>query len=173
MPLPFQKKIKIFFSYSHKDEDLRDKLAEHLSLLKRNDVISEWHDREITAGSDVHDEINKNLDSADIILLLVSSSFLASDYCYDNELQRAMERHRSKDAKVIPIILRPCEWRDSPFGSLAAFPTNGEPVTKWENEDEAFLNIAQAIRKAVGELQTSESQNGENQYKRKKLRKSA
>ncbi len=171
MPLPFQKKIKIFFSYSHKDEDLRDKLAEHLSLLKRNDVISEWHDREITAGSDVHDEINKNLDSADIILLLVSSSFLASDYCYDNELQRAMERHRSKDAKVIPIILRPCEWRDSPFGSLAAFPTNGEPVTKWENEDEAFLNIAQAIRKAVGELQTSESQNGENQYEKKKTPK--
>ncbi len=158
MSLPAQKKIKIFFSYSHIDEKLRDKLAEHLSQLNRIEIISEWHDRKITGGTDFNNEINKNLDSADIILLLISSSFLASDYCYKKEMPRAMERHNSSDARVIPIILRPCDWRDASFTDLLILPKDSEPVTKWENEDDAFLNIAQAIRKVAEELQTAEPQ---------------
>ncbi len=106
------KKIKVFFSYSHVDEALRDKLAEHLSLLRRTDVISEWHDRKITGGKELGDEINKNLNDADIVLLLASSSFIASDYCYEKEMTRALERHKQGEARVIQIILRPCDWHD-------------------------------------------------------------
>lgn len=145
-------KITVFFSYSHKDEDLRDELATHLSMLKRKNIIEDWHDRQITAGSDWANAISANLDTADIVLLLVSANFLASDYCYDKEMTRAMERNASGVAIVIPIILKPCDWHDAPFGKLQALPKNTKPVTTWDNRDEAFLDIAQGIRVAVERL---------------------
>ncbi len=145
--------MELFYSYSHKDEEMRDTLEEHLSMLKRKRVISNWHDRGIGAGREWAGEINEHLKSADIILLLISSSFLASDYCYDVELGLAMERHESGEARVIPIILRPCDdWTSAPFGKLQALPKNALPVTKWPDRDEAFADIAKGIRKAAEEL---------------------
>src|SRR3712207_2008649 len=114
--------VKVFYSYSHKDERLRDALEEHLSLLKREGAISEWHDRRIGAGSEWAGEIDEHLKAADIILLLISSSFIASDYCYDVELKLAMQRHEAKQARVVPVILRPCKWENAPFGKLNALP---------------------------------------------------
>ena len=96
--------IKLFYSYSHKDELYREKLETHLSILRRNGYINEWHDRRISAGNEWEEEINFNLEDSDIILLLISSNFLASDYCYDTETIRALEKHESKEAIVIPII---------------------------------------------------------------------
>ena len=145
--------MKLFFSYAHKDEPLRDQLATHLSLLKRQNIITDWHDRNITAGTDWAQAIDDNLNTADIILLLISSDFLASDYCYDKEMTRAIERHHQGTARVIPIILRPCDWHSAPFGKLQALPKDAKPVTQWSNPDEAFTNIAQGIRTAVTELQ--------------------
>lgn len=143
----------LFFSYSHKDEDLRNELEVHLSALKRQDVISTWHDRRITAGTELDGAIDRNLDSADVILLLVSPDFINSDYCYKTEMERAMERHRSGDARVIPVILRPCDWHDLKFGKLLATPTDGKPVTKWPNRDEAFLEVVKAIKAALKEME--------------------
>ncbi len=97
----------LLFSYSHVDETLRDQLEVHLSALKRQDLISAWHDRRITGGSELGKSIDAHLESAEIILLLVSPDFIASDYCYDREMARAMERHEKGEAKVIPVILRP------------------------------------------------------------------
>jgi TIR domain/HEAT repeats len=149
--------MKLFFSYSHKDETLRDELAKHLSQLKRQNIITTWHDRDITAGTDWAQAIDDNLNTADIILLLVSADFLASDYCYEKEMQRAIERHNNQEARVIPIILRPCDWHSAPFSNLQSLPiahgAGAKPVTTWDNQDEAFLAIAQGIRKAVEELQ--------------------
>jgi hypothetical protein len=102
--------LSVFFSYSHKDENLRDELAEHLATLNRNGEISVWHDRKIAAGSDWIKAIDDNLKTADVILLLISSSFLASDYCSEIELNQAIARHNSGESRVIPIILRPCDW---------------------------------------------------------------
>lgn len=144
--------VDLFFSYSHKDEELRDELALHLSMLKRQGVINAWHDREITAGTEWAGEIDQKMDSARVILLLISANFLASDYCYDIELKRAMERHQAGEAQVIPIILKPVDWRGALFGKLQALPKNAKPVTTWENRDEAFLNIAEGIRKAINLL---------------------
>lgn len=147
--------VKVFFSYSHKDEALRDELAIHLSMMKRQGVIEAWHDREISAGSEWANAINDNLEVADMILLLVSANFLASDYCYDKEMTRAMERHETREARVIPIILKPTDWNGAPFGKLQALPKNAKPVTTWQDQDEAFLNIAQGIRRVVEEIAKS------------------
>jgi tetratricopeptide (TPR) repeat protein len=143
------KPVRVFFSYSHEDDKLRDQLVDHLSILTRQEVIESWHDRMISAGTEWKNQINENLDAADIILLLISSHFLSSDYCYDIEMKRAMQRHESGEAQVIPIILRPSEWHDAPFGKLQALPPNGKPVTSWKNRDEAFKAIVQGIKRVI------------------------
>ena len=144
--------LEIFYSYAHEDERLRKALDKQLSLLKRDGLITEWYDHKITAGKEWESEILTHLDSAQIILLLISPDFIASDYCYSIEMQRAMERHERGEARVIPIILRPADWKSALFGKLKVLPSDGKAVTRWSNRDEAFLNIAKGIRKAVKEL---------------------
>ncbi len=144
--------IKIFFSYSHKDEALRDQLATHLSTLRRQGIIKEWHDRKIGAGKEWAGEIDRNLESAHIILLLISADFINSDYCMDKEVRRAMERHESREARVVPIILRPVDWDGLPFSKLQALPQDTKPITTWTDRDEAFLNVAKGIRSTVAEI---------------------
>ena len=139
----------LFFSYSHKDSDLRTELEKHLSILKRNGIIDSWHDRCIEAGQVIDHEISTHLRNANIILLLVSADFLASDYCYDVEMKEAMKLHEKKEVAVIPVILRPCYWHDTPFGKLLATPTDGKPVTGFASIDEAFLDVTLAIRKVA------------------------
>jgi tetratricopeptide (TPR) repeat protein len=141
--------IKLFFSYSHKDEELRNQLALHLTMLKREGVIQEWHDRRIIAGQEWGSQIDVHLNTADIILLLVSADFLASDYCYDIEVKRAMQRHASGEACVIPVIIRTCDWTSAPFGKLQVLPKDARPVTRWDDRDEAFLDIAKGIRSSI------------------------
>ena len=139
----------VFFSYSHKDEALRDELEIHLAPLKRQGVIEAWHDRRIDAGEDFHGAISQHLERADVILLLVSPYLLDSDYCYDVEMARAMQRHEAGEARVIPVILDPCDWHSAPFGKLLAVPTDGKPVSKFPNRHDALLEVAKAVRKAV------------------------
>lgn len=139
----------VFFSYSHIDEALRDRLEVHLAMLKRQGVIETWHDRRIGAGENIHHAIDERINQDDIILLLVSPDFLASTYCYDIEVKRAMERHHAKEAIVIPVILRPSDWHDAPFGALNAVPRDGKAITRMPDADEAFLEVAGAIRDAA------------------------
>jgi hypothetical protein len=149
---PVLRQMTIFFCYSHNDEKYRKKLESHLSNLRRQNLIAGWHDRKIMAGSEWRDVIDEHLASSKVILLLVSSNFIDSDYCYGVEMKRALERHAAKDAHVIPIILRPCDWHNTPFGKLQALPTDGKPVTKWNTQDDAFYNIALGIRTVVESL---------------------
>jgi hypothetical protein len=142
----------LFYSYSHKDEHLRDQLETHLSLLKRQGVLAGWHDRRITAGMEWEGKIDKNLNAAHVILLLLSADFLASDYCYDIETKRAIERHRNGEARLIPIVLRACDWTSAPFGRIQALPTDAKAITSWPNIDEAFTDVAKGIRAVVEEL---------------------
>src|SRR3954471_5207243 len=134
--------ISLFYSYSHKDEALRKKLETHLSLLQDQRVISGWHARLIVAGTEWDGAISQNLEEAGVVLLLVSADFLASRYCRDVEIKRAMERHEAGTARVIPVILRPVDWHTAPFGKLQALPERGRAVTTWKNRDEAFADIA-------------------------------
>ncbi|MBB2905276.1 hypothetical protein FHR76_001620 [Rhizobium sp. RAS22] len=142
----------VFFSYSHADEALRDQIEKQLAMLKRQGVIETWHDRRIGAGENIHTSIDEHINTDDIILLLISSDFLASDYCYDIEMQRAMERHETGDAIVIPVILRACDWHSAPFGKLNAVPRDGKPITQWTDIDGAMLQVAMAVREASSRL---------------------
>jgi hypothetical protein len=144
--------IEIFISYSHKDDDLREELVTHLSNLRRQGKISAWHDRAIEAGSQWETQIKSKLESAQIILLLISPPFMASDYCYDIEMQQAVHRHDQGNTRVIPIILRPVDWKDSPISKLKALPKDAKPVTQWGDRDTAFLDIVNGIRKVVDSL---------------------
>jgi hypothetical protein len=149
----------LFISYSHTDEKFRNKLEKHLAALKNQGVLEIWHDRKIIAGQEWENEINGNLSNADIILLLISADFIASRYCYDIEMIRALERHNANEAIVIPIILRPADWHKMPFGKLQALPKDAKPVTKWQPQDEAFLSISQGIRIAVSQLRQKSQSN--------------
>jgi TIR domain len=140
---------RLFFSYSHADEALRDQLEKHLAALKHQGLISTWHDRRILAGQVFGEEIDEHLKSADVVLLLVTSDFLASDYCYKREMQQAMEQHADGTSVVIPVILRPCDWHDTPFGKLLAAPKDGRAITQWPNPDEAFLDVVKAIKNVL------------------------
>jgi hypothetical protein len=144
--------VEIFYSYSHRDERFREELEKHLSVMRRQGVISDWHDRKISAGKEWEMEISEYMDRAQVILLLVSADFLASDYCYDVEMQRALERHEQGEARVIPIILRECDWRIAPFGKLQALPKDAKPITSWADRDKAFTDVTQGIRAAVEQL---------------------
>lgn len=141
--------IEIFFSYSQEDRELRDKLANHLSILKQDKVINDWHEGEISAGQVKADEIERHLNSSRIILLLISSDFLASDKIWQRDVTLAMKKHNNQEACVIPVLLRPCEWKSAQFGGLQALPRNEEAITSWQNQDEAFKEVAKEIRKAI------------------------
>ncbi|WP_437581085.1 TIR domain-containing protein [Sorangium sp. So ce887] len=147
-----KKAIRLFFSYSHKDEALRDELETHLALLEREGLLQSWHDRRIAAGDAWAGQIDKNLDDAEVILLLVSADFLASDYCFDKEMRRALERHDAGQARVIPVLLRPTDWHSAPFARLQALPKEARPVTLWQDRDEAWTGVAIGIRRAIEAL---------------------
>lgn len=141
--------MKVFVSYSHKDEAVLERLRTHLAMLRRDGRIDEWFDREILAGGEIDAEIAERLESSGLFLLLVSPDFLDSDYCVEKEMERALERHRSGDARVVPIIVEPCDWTSTPLRDLKALPRNGKPISEWTNENNAFLDIVQELRRVL------------------------
>ena len=155
---PHKKPVRVFYSYSHRDKRLRDRLETHLALLRNKGIIEEWSDRNISAGQDWKKAIGTNLEAADIILLLISADFLASDYCYNKEMTRALQKHDAGEAHVIPIILHNVDWHDAPFGHLQALPTGAKPVTRWSNREDAWANVANGIRKAVEQINAATNQ---------------
>lgn len=143
-----QPAIEVFICYSHRDEEWREALEKHLASLQKQGKILTWHDRAIEAGKEWAAAIKAHLESAQIILLLISSDAIASTL-YDQEMQWAIERHQRGEARVIPIILRPVDWQGTPFSHLTVLPADGQPVTTWANPDAAFLNVVQGIRGVV------------------------
>jgi hypothetical protein len=135
-----------FISYSHVDEQFRAELEKHLSLLRRQGHVETWSDHRIAPGEGLEQSISTALETANVILLLVSADFLNSDYCYGVEMKRALERHEAGEAVVVPIIIRSCDWPSSPFGRVKALPTDGKPVAKWSSLDDAFLDVVQKLR---------------------------
>lgn len=143
---------RLFYSYSHKDETLRNELETHLKLLQRQGLIDAWHDRRIEAGDEWARSIDEELERADIILLLVSADFIASDYCYEKEMEHALKLEREGRARVIPIIVRDVNWRKAPFAKLQALPKDGLAVTKWPDKDSAWRNVSEGIEKVVEDM---------------------
>lgn len=138
--------VEVFISYAHEDRKFCERLEKHLAVLINQGLLSTWYDRMIGAGREWAAQIDEHINSAKVILLLVSADFLGSDYCYGVEMRRAMERHEAGEARVIPVIIRPCDWQAAPFAKLNGLPEGAKPITLWANRDEAFSSIAQGMR---------------------------
>jgi tetratricopeptide (TPR) repeat protein len=141
--------IKLFYAYAREDESLHNELAKHLALLQRQGFIESWYDRQILPGMEWKSEIEKQLTSARIIVLLISADFFYSDFCYSIEMERALQRHKLGEAWVLPVILRPVDLEKAPFAHIPCLPHDGRPITTWSNRDEAFLSVTQGIRNLV------------------------
>jgi hypothetical protein len=146
--------LNIFFAYSRVDSSYRERLDKHLSGLKRKEYINTWYDGKIEPGKEWEKEIDNQLSRADIILLLVSADFIASDYCYEHEMRKAISRHEKGDAVIVPVLLHPCDWHDTPFAKIQALPQNGKPIsdTYWHSAETAFSEIALRIKEVVERL---------------------
>ncbi|WP_437316063.1 toll/interleukin-1 receptor domain-containing protein [Sorangium sp. So ce385] len=141
--------VEVFLSYAPEDEALLAKLENHLSTLRREGLIRSFHAGNVLGGQELKAVTEAHLGRAHLVLLLVSSDFLASSDCYEVDVAHALARHEAGQAQVIPVLLRDCDWRRAAFGTLKALPKNGRPVKSWEDEDEAFADVARGIREAV------------------------
>jgi hypothetical protein len=144
--------IEVFISYSREDKLLRDKLATQLTNLRRQGIIRDWFDGDIIPGSEWRKETEQRLESAQIILLLISADYMASDISYSIEMKRAIERHKNGTARVLPILLRPTDYEGALFAELRMLPTDEKPITMWANQDAAFIDVVNGIRRAINEL---------------------
>ena len=140
------KKKNVFLSYSHKDETFKEQLDIHFSALKRSDRIATWNDRKMLPGAILDEEIKKQLRNADIVILLISADFIASNYCYEIEMQEAIERAKKNECIMIPVILRPCAWADTPLGDFLALPKDGKAIAKYELADDAYLEVVSGVK---------------------------
>lgn len=154
--------INVFISYAHKDESFLRQLETHLALLRRQGLITTWHDRQILPGIDQSSEIDIHLEQSALILLLISADFIASDYAYEIEMKRALERHEAGEARVVPILLRPAYWKGFPFAKLQMLPSNGKPISNWDDQNAAFFDVVQGLRKIMDEVSSSEPSVGDN-----------
>ena len=137
---------RIFFSYSKHDKDKLDSLRKFLDPLKRQNKIALWDDRNLLPGEEWDKGIRNELEESDIILLMVSANFLATDYVWDVEIKRAMERHEVGSARVVPVILDYCVWEDLPFGKINGLPSKGKPVADYESESKAWTEVVKALK---------------------------
>lgn len=147
------KSLDMFIAYSREDEQYRVLLEKHLVGLERQGLINPWHDGKIEAGKEWEAEIEVRLSQADIILLLISVDFLSSDYCYHIEMEKALKRHTDGEAEVIPIIVRPCHWEDSPFSKLQVLPNKGKAISTWGLDvDSPLKDIAKNLNELIKKI---------------------
>lgn len=140
--------LNLFISYSHEDEEMFNNLKKHLIMLKRNNVINELSDVMLTVGDAVDEELNKMIERSDLILFLISIDFLNSKYCYDNELQQALERLDNDQVRIIPVVIKKCKWQDSVLGKYLSATKNGVPVSKYRDENDAWCEVIESIEEA-------------------------
>jgi TIR domain-containing protein len=138
---------KAFISYSHRDEKALERLHTHLATLRREGKITAWYDREILAGDDIDSAIGSTLKESEIFLALVSPDFLASNYCYEQEMTKALQRHAEGTLRVVPVILEPCDWKSTPLGKLKALPKDGKAISTWTNQNIAYLDVVTELRR--------------------------
>jgi len=147
-----KKPLKLFISYSHIDENYLKNLEKHLITLKRRGIIEVWNDKKMTTGDILDNEIKTYLSSSDIIVFIVSVDFLNSWYCYEVELKETLARLKNVNIRVIPIIARACKWTDTELGKFLAATKDGKAIAKYDDSDEAWLEVVESIEKACSKL---------------------
>src|SRR6516162_2964986 len=144
--------LEIFFSYAHEDEDLMNDVRRQLIVYERNGRILKWHDRMISPGAEWRERIDSRPEAAQVVLLFMSPHFIESRYCYEIEGEVALRKLQAGEARVLPIILRPCPWEETPFGAIQGLPAGAKPISRWADRDEACLDAARGVMKVVDEL---------------------
>lgn len=144
--------LRAFFSYSKSDKALLEDFKKATAALRRQNLLEAWDDSRIVAGDEWDDEIKTALREADIIFLLLSQDFLATDYIWDEEIKEAMRRHEAREARVVPILLRPCDWKGMPFEKLQGLPRKGRYIASAPNADELWLEVAQGVRAVIDDF---------------------
>lgn len=139
----------LVISYSRRDERYMKQLTTHLAGLRREGLIADWYDRMITAGDEWHQTIDDSLETSDCVLPLISPDFIASDYCYSVEMEKALQKHQEGRSLVIPVIVRPADWQRTRLGNLQVLPKDGKPVVEWPSRDRAWLNVTEGLRHAI------------------------
>jgi hypothetical protein len=152
--------MRAFVSYSHKDEKYLDRLHTHLAVLRRDGMLQSWYDRDILAGDHLGEEVQRYLHQSELFLALVSPDFLASDYCYDAEMESALKVEKSGEIRIVPIILEPCDWLNSPLKSFLALPKDGRAISTWENPNLAYLDVVTQLRRTISSRRTIEGHSG-------------
>ena len=142
----------VFISYAHEDQQYLASLLKHLNALIRQNIISRWYDGDILPGTEWRNQIMHHVQTDQIILLLISADFMASDFCYSVEMEAAIKRHDAGQARVIPILLRPTDWQGTPFAKLQMLPTAAKAVSTWSDRDAAFIDVVKGIRRAIQDL---------------------
>lgn len=143
--------VEVFCSYAQADEPWLHKLESHLALLKQLGLITVWHHRLVTVGTNWQEAIDAHLETAQVILLLISADFLSSEYCYGIEMRRALEREKAGEVRVLPILLRYVDWKDAPFTHLPPLPTDARPVASWQDQDAALADVVRGVRQIIEE----------------------
>jgi tetratricopeptide (TPR) repeat protein len=144
--------IEVFCCYALEDETWLRKLETHLSLLKRRGLIATWHDRLVRPGANRAEEIDAHLNSASVILLLISADFLTSDYCSGGQMQRALRRQEAGEARVLPILVRSVDLIPAPFTHLQVLPTDARALSTWSDQDTALADVVAGIRRVIEDL---------------------
>lgn len=141
--------IQLFIVYAPEDEAWRKLLEAHLMPLEREGIIQPWHLGKMIPGEEWEQKTRRQVELAQIILLLVSPDFMASESCYEQQLQWAMQRQNKGKARIVPVLLRPVDWKNAPFGKMQVLPSNDQPVTTWKNTDQAFLKVVEGLRQVM------------------------
>jgi TIR domain/Putative peptidoglycan binding domain len=141
--------LSLFLSYAHADALIVEALRKHLAPLHHEGIIEHWHDRDLKPGELWDDEISARLESADIVIALISADFVASEYAYGRELRRALELHRLGELVLVPVIARACHWQNLPIGALQALPDGARPITSWDDVDAAYVTVVRGIESAA------------------------
>lgn len=141
--------MNAFISYSHKDQEYLEMLLKHLAQVKRERLLNAWTDHEIEAGSSFNADISNSLEQAKIFIALLSPDYINSNYCYEKEFKKAQDLYKAGKLKIVPVVVEPCDWHNTPFADLKALPKDGKPVADWSNPNTAFLNVITEIRKLL------------------------
>lgn len=155
--------LKMFISYSHKDKFFLNELTKHLKTLEQRGIIEKWHDGELVAGDHINSEIEEHLLDADLVVFLVSADFISSYYCFEVELKKTFDRLYDGAVRIIPIIVRPCKWKDTVLSRYLAATKDGKPISKYDNADDAWVEVVGSIERAVNKyLESKEGKENNN-----------
>jgi len=147
--------LKLFISYSHKDEVFCDEFKTHLAPLKSNGTIEAWHDRQLKAGDCLDEELASHLKQSTLVAFLISSDFLDSFYCMQKEWSQALNQRNAGVSTIIPIIVRECSWEDTDFKKYVCIPNEGRAIKSFEDQDKGWKEVVSHIKTVIDGLENS------------------